>query len=76
MKNITVSVDEEVYRAARVAAAENNTSVSALVRDYLKELAASRAEGTHTTVELFQALDRARNLRAASRLTRDEAHAR
>ena len=39
MKNITVSVDEETYRLSRVKAAEAGTSVSALVRSYLLELA-------------------------------------
>ena len=39
MRNITVSVDEETHRLARVRAAELDTSVSALVRDYLRSLA-------------------------------------
>ena len=39
MKNITVSVDEETYRRARIAAAERGTSVSALVRNSLREMA-------------------------------------
>lgn len=39
MKNITVSVDEETYRLSRIRAAETGTSVSALVRGFLKELA-------------------------------------
>ena len=39
MKNITVSVDEETYRLSRVKAAEAGTSVSALVRGFLTELA-------------------------------------
>ena len=38
MKNITVSVDDETYRLARVRAAERGTSVSAMVREYLKSL--------------------------------------
>ena len=38
MKNITVSIDEGTYRRARIRAAELDTSVSALVRDYLKSL--------------------------------------
>ena len=41
MRNITVSVDEETHRLARIRAAELDTSVSALVRDYLKRLAAA-----------------------------------
>ena len=40
MINITVSVDEEVHRQARIHAAQHGTSVSALVRDYLVSLAA------------------------------------
>ncbi len=42
MKNITVSVDEATHRLARVRAAELDTSVSALVRDYLRGLARGR----------------------------------
>ena len=44
MKNITVSVDEETYRRARIRAAELDTSVSALVRDYLAKLAGHESE--------------------------------
>lgn len=40
MRNITVSVDEETHRRARIRAAELDTSVSALVRNYLRTLAA------------------------------------
>ena len=46
MKNITVSVDEQTHRLARIRAAELDTSVSALVRDYLKNLVADHAGGT------------------------------
>ena len=38
MRNITVSVDEETHRMARIRAAQLDTSVSALVRDYLRAL--------------------------------------
>ena len=57
MKNITVAVDDETYRSARIRAAELGTSVSALVRDYLRALAerqtAKRREdsGQETTGE-------------------------
>ena len=39
MRNITVSVDDETHRLARIRAAELDTSVSALVREYLQALA-------------------------------------
>ena len=38
VKNITVSLPDEEYRQARVIAAERDTSVSALVRQYLLSL--------------------------------------
>lgn len=41
MKNITVSVDEETHRLARIRAAELDTSVSALVRQFLRSLIGS-----------------------------------
>ena len=37
MKNITVTLDDETYRKARMRAAELDTSVSAIVRKYLTE---------------------------------------
>jgi plasmid stability protein len=43
VKNITVTIEDELYRAARVQAAKQDTSVSALVRGYLKALAHGRA---------------------------------
>ena len=46
MRNITVSVDDETHRLVRIRAAELDTSVSALVRDYLKRLTADRTGGT------------------------------
>jgi hypothetical protein len=76
MKNITLSVDEETYRLARVAAAERNTTVSALVRGYLRTLCRPERSEPDPAQALFFALDRARGYRAADRLTREEAHAR
>jgi hypothetical protein len=44
MKNITVSVDDDTYRRARIKAAERGTSVSALVRQFLIDLASDESE--------------------------------
>jgi hypothetical protein len=38
MKNITLAIDEEVLRGVRRYAAEHDTTVNALVRDYLTGL--------------------------------------
>jgi hypothetical protein len=38
MKNVTITIDDETYRAARIRAAELGTSLSAMVKDYLQGL--------------------------------------
>ncbi len=45
VKKITFTVDDETYRRARVKAAERDTSVSALVRQFLVEMASAESEG-------------------------------
>lgn len=44
MKNITVSVDDKIYHRSRIRAAEKGTSVSALVRRALEDLAGEETE--------------------------------
>jgi hypothetical protein len=52
MKNITLSVDESVLSAVRRHATERNSTVNALVREYLTNLAAhaDRASGAKARV--------------------------
>ena len=38
MKNVTIALDDEIHRRARIRAAEMGTSLSALVKDYLTQL--------------------------------------
>lgn len=76
MKNITVSVDDEVYRRARVKAAERDTSVSALVRQFLVGLA-SEASEFERLKRLEQTLrDQIADFDGSNRLGRDEVHDR
>ena len=81
MKYITVSVDEETYRAARIRAAELGTSASALVRNYLRSLSRDSFGGAAKSGALQHAdLDevvadfekRGVGLRMSDNLTRDE----
>ena len=39
MKNVTIALDDETHRNARIRAAELGTSLSAMVKDYLTTLA-------------------------------------
>jgi len=83
MRNITVSVDEETYRRARIRAAHAGTSVSALVRSFLVSL--DQEADAETEFDRLQRLQhetltaiRAREggLRAAENLSRDDLHQR
>lgn len=76
MKNITLSVDDETYRQARIRAAEQGTTVSALVRNYLNALSERGAAQTDSAGALFAALDRAGAYQASARMSREEVHAR
>ncbi|ESQ09702.1 MAG: hypothetical protein N838_03230 [Thiohalocapsa sp. PB-PSB1] len=71
MQKITIAVDEDVYCRACIDAAKRSTSVSALVRGYLQSLAAGEVHLANT--RLFAAMNKARGLRAAERLSRDAA---
>ncbi|MBX9828030.1 MAG: hypothetical protein K2Z80_32200 [Xanthobacteraceae bacterium] len=76
MKNITVSVDEAVYRRARIKAAEQDTSVSALVKRFLVELASDQGSADQLVREERALRERIREFRAADRLPRDKLHDR
>lgn len=76
MKNITVSLDEETYRRARMRAAERDTSVSALVRQFLIEMASGESESERLKRDEARLRDVIQSFRAADRLERDELHER
>lgn len=79
MKNITVSVNEEVYRRARRKAAEHNTSVSQLVAEYLRSLTKDeelRAERNKRLATLFASVDRDPKRRRVGRVKREEIYKR
>lgn len=76
MKNITVSVDDETYRRARIIAAERDTSVSALVKRFLNELGGTESEFDRLKRLEIELRKRVKNFSAADRLSRDEIHQR
>ncbi len=76
MKNITVSVDTETYRLARIRAAERDTSVSALVRQFLTSLASGEDAADRLLQQERELRGRIEQFRAADRLTREAIHER
>ena len=76
MKNITVTVPDEVYRNARIRAAERGTSVSALVGEYLRSLSERQAAFSRLEAQQRQIQSEIRRFRARDRLDRDQLHDR
>jgi uncharacterized protein YdaU (DUF1376 family) len=76
VKNITVTVDDETYRRARIKAAERDTSVSALVTRFLTELAAGETNAERLKREERALRERIGSFRAADRLPREDVHRR
>ena len=76
MKNITVTVDDQTYRKARMKAAEQDTSVSALVKNFLTELAAGESDAERLKRDETALRARIGRFRAADRLPREDVHER
>jgi Arc/MetJ-type ribon-helix-helix transcriptional regulator len=76
VKNITVSVPDNVYHDARVAAAQRDTSVSALVVAYLERLSGRMDELARLEALQQEVQAEIGQFRAADRLGRDEVHDR
>jgi hypothetical protein len=76
VRNITVAVDDETYKRARVAAAERDTSVSALVKAYLVQLASSKTELERLKRQEREIRDRIVAFSAADTLSREDLHRR
>lgn len=75
LKNITITVPEEVARWARKKAAEENTSVSRLVGRMLEEQM-RRSDGYWKAYRQWKKIRSIPGIDAAHRLSREEAHAR
>ena len=76
MKNITVTVSDQIYRAARIKAAELDTSVSALVRDFLASLSDGKSDFERRRRLQDEVLATIDSFSARDRLSRDEIHDR
>lgn len=80
MKNVTISLDDEIYRKARTAAAQRDTSLSALVKKYLLALTAEASGARDPKQEQEALLDRIwqrhPGFTSADNLSRDALHER
>ncbi len=63
MTNLTITVDEQTLKRARMRALDEDTSVNAVLREYLEEYADRRRERREAGRRILEA---ARNSRASS----------
>jgi len=74
--NLTIPVDDEALKRARIRALEQGTSVNAILREFLEACAGTRKDH-RDAAERIVALARATpGRRGTARWTRDELHER
>jgi hypothetical protein len=76
MRNITVAVGDDTYKRARIAAAERDTSVSALVKAYLEQLASHETETERLKRQEREIRSQIAVFNASDRLSREDLHSR
>ncbi|MGA8053555.1 MAG: DUF6364 family protein [Burkholderiales bacterium] len=76
MANLTIAVDDEILKRARLRATEQGTSVNAVVRDYLEQYAGSRSAQEQALAKLLALSENAQSRRGRRAWTRDELHER
>ena len=76
MKNITVSISEDLHRRARIRAAEKDTSLSAVVKEFLIRFAEEETEFERKKRLQDEVLAGISKFRGGSRISRDELHQR
>ena len=79
-ENITVSLEDEIYREARIVAAEADSSVTALIREFLVVLTKGKKPEGKAQDAILATIDRLRlshqNFDPEGRLSRETVHQR
>jgi plasmid stability protein len=72
--NLTITVDDEALRKARVRALSQGTSVNALLREFLEAYSGVRSDHRSAVQDLVQLSHSASSRRGASTWSREELH--
>jgi hypothetical protein len=76
MTNLTLTVDEDVLRRARIRALERGTSVNAVLREFLAAYAGAADEQQRAMSSLLEIARRSGARRGRARWMRDDLHDR
>ena len=72
MTNLTLTIDENLLRKARILAVERNTSVNAMVREFIEKTVAQTQEQTSKADQFAALVERAKFRSSGKRETRQE----
>jgi len=77
MKNITLAIEDEVLDKVRIVAAERKTTVNALVREFLADLAGRDERLAEARKQLLRLMDTSKGRMAPDwKFDREETHER
>jgi plasmid stability protein len=76
MANLTITVDDEVLKRARMRALEQDTSVNAVLREYLEAYSGVRREQLEAVSKVISLSDEVSSRRGDRSWSRDELHER
>ena len=76
MPNLTITVDEQVLKKARIKALEEGTSVNALLRSFLERYVRDVETRKKALADILAVSRSSRTARGGRRWTRDELHER
>lgn len=76
MANLTITIDDDLLRRARVRAAQLGTSVNAVLREHLEHWTGNAEERARALASLLERSRRAKSGSGGRTWTRDELHDR
>jgi len=76
MTNVTLSIDEENLRQARVLALQEGTSLNAVIREFIGEYISDHKHYQQLTGRILQQAEKSRYNSGGRKWTREELHER
>lgn len=76
MTNLTITVDEEALRRARIRALEEGTSVNAVLGEFLRAFAGLKRTQNQAVREILELSERSRSGSGGRKWTRDDLYDR
>ena len=76
MTNVTLSIDEEDLKAARITALQNGTSLNAVVRDFIKSYIGQVQRNQELADSILQTMNESSYVGSTRKVSRDELYER